>query len=303
MLNTTIRQLEYFVATADAGTVSGGAMRCSASQAAVSTALRELEKSLAVQLFVRRTARGVTLTASGARVLGVARRILGDTSELEELARAEHDDVVGPVRLACTSALSPRVLPVLAAACARRYPRVALQLTDGLAESVQSLVLRGEADACLLYRRQLVPELDGHSIHTIEPYIVVAADHRLAERGSASLRELADEPLILVDATGSRRAIENVIAEAGVAIHPGWSFTNPETVRAMVARGLGYSVFSGRPISTETFDGGRVAYLRIADEVSANEIILALPRGQQPNARLAAVEQLLTTDELRASFG
>ncbi|WEG09782.1 LysR family transcriptional regulator [Microbacterium horticulturae] len=303
MLATTIRQLEYFVATAEAGTVSGGAERSSASQAAVSTALRELEKSLAVQLFVRRTAKGVTLTPSGSRVLGVARRILGDVAELEELARSEHDEVAGPLRIACTSALSPRVLPVLAAACAQTYPRVTLELTDGLAAGVQGLVLRGEADACLLYRRQLDPELAGRTIHTIQPYIVVAADHRLAGRDSASLRELADEPLILVHSAGSRRAIETVIAEAGVTTRQGWSFANPETVRAMVARGLGYSVFSGRPTSTETFDGGRVAYLRIDDEVSANEIVLALPRGQQPTARLLAVEKLLSTDELRSSFG
>lgn len=303
MLSVTIRQLEYFVATADTGTVSGAAVHCAVSQAAVSTALRELEKGLSVQLFVRRTAKGMTLTSGGARVLGLARRILGDVEELAELARSEHDEIAGPLRIACTSALSPRVLPVLAAACAQRYPRLSLQLTDGLAEDVQSMVLRGEADACLLYRRQLDRGLDGRTIHAIEPYIVVAADHPLARRESASLHELVDDPLILVHGAGSRHAIETVIAEAGVTTRPGWSFANPETVRAMVARGLGYSVFSGRPTSTETFDGGRVAYLRIDDAVSANEIVLAVPHGQQPNARLAAVERLLTTDEIRASFG
>ncbi|WP_051192043.1 LysR family transcriptional regulator [Microbacterium luticocti] len=303
MLSSTLRQLEYFVATADAGTVSEAAVRCGASQAAVSTALRELEKALAVQLFVRRTAKGMTLTRSGARVLGVARRILDDAAELAELARAEHDEVAGPLRITCTSALSPRVLPVLAAAFAHRHPRVSLELTDGLAVDVQGAVLRGDADACLLYRRQLDPGLEGRTVHTIEPYIVVAADHRLAGRSAASLRELADEPLILVHSAGSRRAIETVIAEAGVTTRPGWSFANPETVRAMVARGLGYSVFSGRPASTETFDGGRVAYLRISDPVSPNEIVLGLPRGQRPNARLAALERLLTTDEVRSSFG
>src|SRR5699024_1701881 len=116
MLRATLRQLEYFVAAADTGTVSAAALRCHASQAAVSTALSELEHSLGLTLFIRQTARGVRLTSSGERVLPVARRILGDAQELQHLAGAELGEVAGPLRIACTFAISPRALPALATA-------------------------------------------------------------------------------------------------------------------------------------------------------------------------------------------
>lgn len=303
MLTATLRQWEYFVATAETGKVSDAAVRCQASQAAVSVALRELEKALRVQLFVRRTAKGMMLTPAGSRVVALARRILGDAEELEAAAVAEHDAVAGPLRVACTMALSPRVLPAMASVFAARYPRVALDMSDGLADAVQAGVLRGDSDAGLLYRRQLDAGLDAVGVHSILPHVVVAEGHRLAGRAAVSLRELADEPLILVESAGSRRAIEAVLAEAGVTPRRGWSFRNPETVRAMVARGLGYSVFSGRPTSTEAFDGRRVVYVPIRDAVSANEIVLAVPHGTRPTARLAALRDVLTSAEVRASFG
>lgn len=303
MLRATLRQLEYFVAAADTGTVSAAAERCLASQAAVSTALSELERGLGLQLFVRRTAKGVRLTPSGERLLPVARRILGDAEELHHLAGAELGEVAGPLRVACTMALSPRILPALAHAFAVHHPKVSLDLVDGLAVPVQEMVLRGEADACLLYRRQLETDLEAALIRPIQPYAVVSAEHPLAAREAISLAELATEPLILVNPEGSRGVIEALFAEAGVAPSPAWAFSNPETVRAMVARGLGYSVFSGRPASVETFDGGKVAYVSISDPITPNDVVIAFPRNQQRTARIDALLGLLHSDEVKQTFG
>lgn len=303
MVSITLRQLEYFGATAQAGTVSGAARACHTSQAAVSTALKELERALGLQLFIRQTAKGMTLTRSGSRTLAVARRILGDAAELEDLAGAEHEDAAGPLHVASTFALSPRILPALAAAAADRYPLVTLSLVDGLAEPMQRLVLDGRADACLLYGRQAIPGLDVKVVREIEPFLVVPAGHRLAAAGQAMLRELLDEPLILIDPEGSRGVIQAVLDEAGVIPRLGPAFTNPETVRAMVARGLGYSIFSGRPASTETFDGGRVAYVHIADPITRNTVVIATPHGQQPTARTKALFALLMTSEVQAALG
>lgn len=303
MYGVTVRQLEYFVATADAGTVSAAAERCLASQAAVSTALGELERSLGLQLLVRRPAKGAALTRSGERMLAVARRILDDMSELTQLAGAEQDVVAGPLRVACTMALSPRVLPPIAAAFAERHPRVELDLVDGLANEVQRLVHEGTADAALLYRRQLLPGLDARTIRSLAPYAVLAADHPLADADDVALAELADERLILVQPAGSRGVIEMLIEEAGVEPRAGWAFSNPETVRAMVARGLGYSVFSGRPRGTQSFDGHDVAYVRVRDRVKPNDVVLAMPQGQRRTARLDALVALLDEADLQDAFG
>ncbi|WP_308493419.1 LysR family transcriptional regulator [Microbacterium terrisoli] len=299
----TLRQLEYFVAAVETGTVSAAAVRCQASQAAVSAALNDLERALGMQLLVRRPAKGVTVTGGGQSVLPIARRMLADAAELADLAAAEHGEVAGRLRIACTIALSPRVLPLLAALLTVRYPRVELDVTDGLATDVQEWARAGVADACLLYRRQLGEGLDARTVCVVEPYAVLAADHPLADRDDLALEELSGEQLIIVRAAESSRVIEALMEDAGVVPHAGWAFSNPETVRAMVAHGLGYSVFSGRPSGTEAFDGRRVAYVRVRDRVAPNEVVLAVPRGQRPNARLDALWKLLGEPELQAAFG
>lgn len=303
MHGATLRQLEYFVATAEVGTVSGAALKCLASQAAVSTALSQLETSLGIQLFIRRTAKGVALTRSGERALPIARRILSDERELQLLVAAEANEAAGPLKVACTSALSPRALPALAAAFAEHHPRVELELVDGLASEMQRIVLSGEADACLLYRRQLDADLEATLIRAVEPFAVLAVDHPCAGQERVALADLADEPLLLVNPEGSRGVIEQLIEEAQVTPRLGWAFSNPETVRSMVARGLGYSVFSGRPKSAESFDGGRVAYVPIADPVPPNEVVLATPRGQRMTARLGALRSMLLEESVMTSLG
>jgi DNA-binding transcriptional LysR family regulator len=297
------RQLEYFVAAADAGTLSAAAERCLASQAAVSSALAEMERTLDLQLLVRRPAKGVVLTRSGERMLPVARRILDDLEEFAQLAGAEQGDVAGPLRIACTVALSPRVLPPLAEAFATRHPLVDLDLVDGLARDVQELVHDGAADAGLLYRRQLLPGIEARTIRSLVPYAVLPADHPLAGAEDVALADLADERLILVQASGSRGVIASLIEEAGVEPRAGWAFSNPETVRAMVARGLGYSVFSGRPRGTQSFDGRHVAYVRVREDVRPNEVVLALPQGQRRTARLDALVELLAEPGLQEALG
>ena len=76
---------------------------------------------------------------------------------------------------------------------------------------------------------------------------------------------------------------------AGVEPVAGWSMANVETIRAMVARGLGYSVLMGRPHGDRTYDGLPLIYRRIADELPENAVVLARVRGGQTTAALKAL--------------
>ena len=80
----SLRQLLYFVAVAEKGTVSAASERLRVSPSAVSLAISELERALKVQLCVRRKAHGVTLTVSGTQLLHHARALLRQARELLE---------------------------------------------------------------------------------------------------------------------------------------------------------------------------------------------------------------------------
>ncbi|KUF06138.1 LysR family transcriptional regulator [Leucobacter sp. G161] len=303
MRSATLRQLEYFVAACETGTVSEAAVRCSASQASVSAALNELERGLGVQLLFRIPAKGVALTRVGEQALPIAKRILRDSEQLSALAWEEEHDVAGPLRVAATFALSPRVLPAIAEGFANRYPRVDLHLFDGLASEVQQQLADRLVDCALLYRRQLEQDFSVTSIRSVQPFAVLSEHHPLAGSPEISLSQLSQERLILVDPRGSSDVIQRLLKSAGVVPRIGASFENPETVRAMVARGLGYSVFSGRRKGTDSFDGRGIVFVPIADSVVPNEVVLARSAGTVPNARLAALEAFLLEPDVMSEFG
>jgi len=98
MPNYTLRQLEYFVAVAETGTVTAAAAKVHLSQSAMSTALADLERLLAVQLVLRHHARGITLTAAGSRLLVEARQLLRQADELQSLATHLGGEVTGRLR-------------------------------------------------------------------------------------------------------------------------------------------------------------------------------------------------------------
>lgn len=108
----SLRQLHYFVAIAEAGSLSEAASRLHVSQPGLSQALTDLEKALGIQLTVRRKAHGVTLTPSGEEFLRHARELLRHSEELEFLT-AGTDVLSGVLSLGCQVTLAPTVLPPL----------------------------------------------------------------------------------------------------------------------------------------------------------------------------------------------
>src|SRR4051794_32607824 len=131
MMRLSLRQLECFVATVEAGTITGGARPCGASQAAVSLALTQLEKRPGVQLLIRQQARGVAVTAAGARVLADARALLARATDLVSAAQTDGQEVSGDLTAGCYTTLAPFFIPPLLGEFTARHPKVTLSIVDG----------------------------------------------------------------------------------------------------------------------------------------------------------------------------
>src|SRR5690242_14425686 len=109
----SLRELEYFVDAAQAGTMSAAAATHGISQSAVSLAIGHLERSIGAQLFARQRGRGLTLTASGRRILLDARELLRQAESLEASAKALGEEIAGELLVGCFSPLAPFVMPRL----------------------------------------------------------------------------------------------------------------------------------------------------------------------------------------------
>jgi DNA-binding transcriptional LysR family regulator len=118
------------------------------------------------------------------------------------------------------------------------------------------------------------------------PYAVLPEGHPLAEQSKVRLRQLAPEPMVLLDVAPSREYFTSLFHRAG--LEPTIRFHSPsfETVRSMVGNGVGYSILVTRPASDVTYDGRKVVALPIADKVEPGRIVRAYARQARPT-RLA----------------
>lgn len=280
----TIRQLAAFVAVAEWGTITAAADAIHMSHSALSSAITDLETALDVKLFVRRRARGVKLTPNGHAVLERAKVLLHYASELESEARSEAGDIVGPVAVGCYPSLGPTLLPSLIDNFTRAHPRARVDFREDTQNRLRVLLDSYDLDVAFLYDLDLEPGLETVTLDVREPRVLLAADHPLAGDDPVRLRDLANEPMVLLDAPPSSDHAMSVCAEAGFTPSIAYRTQNFETARSFVGRGLGWTLLLQRPALDVTYEGRNLALRTVVDPVPAPvRVVLAWKKDALPS--------------------
>lgn len=283
----SLRQLEYFVAIADAGTLSGAAARLHVSQPGLSQSLTDLERALDVQLAVRRKAHGVTLTPTGVQVLRLARELLRHADDLASVASGG-GALSGVLSLGCYVTLAPTTLPSLLQGFTALHPGLTIDFVEGTQDVLQGKLLRGELDLAILYDMEIQPDMERALINTARPHILLPADHRLARKRSVSLEELAAEPMVLLDAPPSSHNTLAIFERFGVRPDVRYRPTTFELTRALVGRGMGYALLVQRPANDRTYEGHPVVLKEITEPVGESRVLIAWPKATRLNRRAQA---------------
>lgn len=284
----TLVQLRYFAAAAELGSMTAAAQQLLVSQSAISTAVAQLENELGVQLLLRQHARGLTLTAAGSDFYQELRGFLTHAEELAESARSAGGGMVGRLSVGCFATLAPFHLPRLLASYADEFPRVNVSVLEAEHAALKRSLRTGACELSLMYGYDLDDDIDHVLVDTAPPYALVPPGHRLARRRRVWLRELADDPMVLLDLPHTRAYFESVLDAAGIEpriLHrsPGY-----ETVRTLVAHGHGFALLNQRPVHDDTYDGGRVVCLALRDEPEPVEVVMAWMRGVRLTRRAQA---------------
>ena len=148
-MSFTIRQLQFFVAVAEAGSVSGAARVLSISQSSVTEALKALETDLGVALFERRS-RGLEITHRGSQFLRHATEILRGVSNARIAFREDAERRPGQPSLGVTSLVAGYVLSDLLSRFRRAYPEVEVRAIEDNGDYLQHLLVGGELDVAVL---------------------------------------------------------------------------------------------------------------------------------------------------------
>ncbi|NYE95136.1 DNA-binding transcriptional LysR family regulator [Psychromicrobium silvestre] len=284
----TLVQLRYFATAARLGSMTATSRELMVSQSAISAAIAQLERELDVQLLLRQHAKGLTLTDAGERFYRETCELLAHSVALADLAVESGHGLAGDLSIGCFTTLGPIEMPRLLAQLEDRHPGINPRVIEGEQRELKDALRIGSCELSLMYRYRLDADIASRRVGTAPPYVLVSADHHLAQRGSVSLAELADEPMILLDLPDSRDYLASVVASANIDPRPGPRSAGFESVRVMAGRGLGYAVLNQRPAHDLTYSGQRVVTLEIEDDVPSMEIVVAWLKGVRLSARAKA---------------
>lgn len=284
----TLTQLRYFATAAELGSMTAASRELMVSQSAISTAVARLEKELGVQLLLRHHARGLTLTSAGQEFFRELRNYLVHTNELAEVARSAGEALVGELTIGCFSTLGPFELPRLLAASYDVNPGIQVSVIEDEHAALKQALRSGTCELALMYGYDLDDDIDHLQVGVAPPYVLVSSSHRLARRKKIALKELAAEPMVLLDLPHSNRYFEHLIQSTGFQPQVRHRTSGFETARALVANNQGWSILNQRPASSVTYDGAEVVNLDISDELEPLEVVLASMRGVRLTSRAQA---------------
>ena len=255
MINYTLKQLRYFVAAADAGSLTSAARACHVSQPSVSAAVAHLEDVFGLRLFARRHARGLSLTPAGRRLRAAARALLAHAEELAQDAEGLAEGLTGDFDAGCFVTFAPIVLPGLLRVLANEHPAIRVRPHEDDLRALQEGLRRGRFETALTYDLNLAPDIAFEAMVAVPIHVALPAGHRLAKRKRVRLSELAGEPLVLLGLPESRGHFLSVFAEAGVEPRIAYETRSFEMVRGLVANGYGYSLLHSRAPHHRALDG------------------------------------------------
>lgn len=271
----TLRQLRYFVAAADGGSVTRAARACRVAQPSVSVAIAQLEDALGVQLFIRHHAQGLSLTPAGRRLLGDARSLLAHAAELLDTAQGLGQGPAGTLDVGCFVTFAPFVLPGLLRAVAAEHPDIRVAMHEADLDGLHEGLRAGRFELALTYALGLGEDVAFRALAEVPVHVLLPADHALATRARVPLRLLASEPMILLSLPRSREYFLSILHAVGlepIVAHETPSF---EMVRGLVANGYGYALMHSRPTSEVSLDGKRLVHRRVAEPLRPERLGLA----------------------------
>ena len=292
----TLTELRYIVAVARERHFGRAADACFVSQPTLSVAVRKLEEELNTQIF-ERTNTEVSMTSLGALIVDQAQRVLEEANSLKHLAMHGQDPLSGPLRLGAIYTIAPYLLPSLVRIARERLPNVPLFLEENFTVRLLEILRQGALDCLVLAEPFASAGLNQIDLYD-EPFLVaVPKGHPWEFRTSIPHRELKEQNTLLLG-TGNcfRDHVLGVCPElnrfgSGATLGEQRSFegSSLETIRQMVASGIGISVMPRTSVADPEVADQLIRYISFEDPIPTRRICLVW-RKNFPRA--AAMEEL-----------
>ncbi len=299
----TLTELRYIVAVARERHFGRAAEACFVSQPTLSVAVKKLEDELGVVLFERGTGE-VSPTDIGRRVIEQAQRAIEQAHAITDIAKQGKDPLQGPLRIGVIYTIAPYLLPGLVRLLHKRAPRMPLHLQENYTHRLREMLKQGDIDAAIL---ALPFEEPGFAIEPVydEPFVVaLPRDHAWAKRKTLKSAELKRENMVLL---GTGHCFRDQVLEAnpeldrfasGDGMQRTFEGSSLETIRHMVASGVGITVLPVTSVPARVPRDSMLAYVPFAAPVPDRRVVLVYRRSFPRKAAIEALRKAILDCEL-----
>ncbi len=291
MLPVTLKQLETFLAVAEARGFRRASERLNLSQSAVTAHVQQLEATLGVPLF-HRTTRSVRLTDAGNELLERANRTI---TGLEDTIRAFRDEAAmtrGRVLVACAPSFASSILPPALAAFQARHPEIFIQVREAYGSEILEALRTDAVDFGIgpLDR----DDKDIAFTHLLSDgfVAVINGNDPLAKRPSLRLPDIMDAPILAMPRrSATRDMLERSFEKNGRVLEPKYEMLHHQTLISMADAGLGIAVLpeTAVPPARE----GSYAVIPLNEPEMKRRMGILMARGHNPSPAARAVAEVL----------
>jgi LysR family nitrogen assimilation transcriptional regulator len=288
-----LKELRNFMRVARAGSVSRAADELRLAQPALSRQIRKLEHELGVPLFARH-GRGVRLSAAGSKLLERAEAIADLVHQTREEIREDRSPVRGRITLGVPPAAGRLLIPPFVERFQKAWPQTTLHMREGVTSSLQEWLVEKRIDIAMLHNP---PHLEALNISPLltERMCVIGPPAVKGERRPATyrIRDFAELPLILPNmAHTNRRLVENAALEHGVRLRIKIEADSVAFAKAMVEKGLGYTILTYAAVQDEV-ERKRLTVYPIVRPTLSTQVSIVTLRGEQPSKLTRDAGELL----------
>lgn len=301
----TLTELKYIVAVARERHFGRAAEACFVSQPTLSVAIRKLEEELDVTIF-ERGGTEVGVTDIGLRLIEQAQKILEESDHFKQIARQGQNPLTGPLRLGVIYTVAPYLLPLFVPQQIGLTPSMPLVLQENYTVRLLELLRQGEIDAAIV----ALPLVDsGFMVRELydEPFVVaVPHDHKWVGRAAIDTTELKEETMLLL---GSGHCFRDQVLDvcpelsrfsaSSEGIQRTFEGSSLETIRHMVATGIGITVLPATALSDSVQDSALLSYIPFSDPVPTRRIALIWRKSFTRKEAIDSVVQAITQCNLQ----
>jgi len=256
----TLTELRYIVTLAQEQHFGHAAERCHVSQPTLSVGVKKLEDELGVMLF-ERSKSAVRLTPVGETIVAQAQKVLEQAQGIRELAQAGKNQLAAPLKVGAIYTIGPYLFPHLIPQLHKVSPNMPLYIEENFTHVLRDKLRNGELDAIIIALPFQEADVLTKALYD-EPFcVLMPADHPWTAKTSIDTAQLNDKSLLLL---GEGHCFRDQVLEACPAsgkggsahLHTTVESSSLETIRHMVASGLGVSVLPLSAVNSHHYAPG-----------------------------------------------